>query len=387
MAGDGCPRGFDRTMTAELDALLWCVRRQLGIASTQRPACDSSVDWAYFLRLSDQHRLLPIVYSALHENWPGPPAALERLRADAAGVSLKSVALAREAVRLARLMEAAEIPAMVIKGPVLGSIAYGNPAMRQFGDIDLLARPGDIAHAAEVLRADGYRGRSRGGPQAFQQLAIGQEQFTKPGHPGFVELHWRLMPSFFDYGPDEDVIWRRASTAALGDGRVLTLCDRDAMLFLCAHGAKHGWPALQLVGDVAAIIRREIDWAAVIADARAACGLRILLLGVWLAHEIIGCEIPAEILRMARTDRAVSACAGRVRTRLLSGEPSVSPFAEAAFQFRMTEGFRRRLRYLSERGLRPTVNDRNFARLPRALEPLYLAVRPFRMLLQVLKLH
>jgi hypothetical protein len=379
------PHEFGYAMRGEINALLWCVRRQLGSVPAQPPVFDSRFDWPSFLRLSDAHRILPIVYAALKHDWPGPVSVLERMRADVAGISLRSAALAREAVRLTRLLESGGVPAMVIKGPVLASIAYGNPALRQFGDIDLLVRPGDIVQAAELLRGNRYEGRSRAGPRAFQRLAVRQEQFTRPDHPGFVELHWRLMPSFFDYGPDEDEIWRRASSAPLADGHVLTLCDRDALLFLCAHGAKHGWPAMLLVADVAATIRGEIDWSGLIDDARAGSGLRILLLGLLLAHEIIGSDVPAEVLRMARNDRVVSACAACVGARLLSGDPRISPFGEAVFQFRMTEGFHRRVRYVYERGFKPTVNDRNFVRLPRPLNILYLAVRPFRLLFQALK--
>jgi hypothetical protein len=374
-------------MTPEIEALLGCVRRQAGTSSSEEPVFDPHIDWFRLVRLADQHRVVPIVYAALGANWPGPIAALERLRGDAAGISLKSIALAREAVRLAALIEAAGIPVIVIKGPVLASVAYGNPGLRQFGDIDLLVRPGDVAAAAELLLTDGYEAHNHGGLRDFEQLSARQEQFCKPRQPGFVELHWRLMPSFFDYGPDQSDIWRRALRVPLAGSDVLTLCGRDSLFFLCAHGAKHGWPALQSICDVAASMRGRVDWAAVIADARAAGGLRILLLGMRLVHEILGCEAPANVLRMALDDRAVSAGAMRVRARLLSGDPNVTLLDEAIFQFRMTEGFRRRLRYLSERGLKPTVNDRNFVRLPRPLDSLYFVIRPIRLLLDALKTH
>lgn len=385
MAGDRRTHESDSAIAPELEALLWCLRLRLADPSERSPAFGSTFDWPGFLRLADQHRVLPIAYSALTGNWQGPPSEFERLRAEAIGVSLRSAALAREAVRLSALIETAGIPVIVTKGPILGSLAYGNPALRQFGDIDLLVRPDDAYAAAEALLADGYEAHSRDGLRDIERLSARQEQFVKPGRPGFVELHWRLMPSFFDYGPDEKAIWGRASRVPLMDGHVLTLCDRDTTLFLCAHGAKHGWPALQLVGDVAAMIQRGIDWDATIAEARAAGSIPILMLGVRLAQDVLGCDLPAEISRMAAADRAVGASVERVKARLFSSKPNLTLLGEAIFQFGMTRGFRGRIRYLSERGLNATVNDRNFLRLPRRLDRLYVVIRPLRVILQALK--
>jgi len=42
------------------------------------------------------------------------------------------------------------------KGPVLAVQAYGDPAMRSYGDLDMLVRQGDIRRATELMSAAGY---------------------------------------------------------------------------------------------------------------------------------------------------------------------------------------------------------------------------------------
>ena len=41
-----------------------------------------------------------------------------------------------------------------VKGPVLASTAYGDIAMREFVDLDILVRPSDVASAMTILHPD-----------------------------------------------------------------------------------------------------------------------------------------------------------------------------------------------------------------------------------------
>jgi Uncharacterised nucleotidyltransferase len=62
-----------------------------------------------------------------------------------------------ELFRLLNLFAAKDISAIVVKGPVLAMQACGDPAMRSYGDLDLLVRQRDIRRATESLQAVGYR--------------------------------------------------------------------------------------------------------------------------------------------------------------------------------------------------------------------------------------
>src|SRR5439155_735964 len=61
-----------------------------------------------------------------------------------------------ELFRVLDQFASAGIGALVVKGPVLAVRAYGDPAMRSYGDLDLLVRPRDIRRATELMVAAGY---------------------------------------------------------------------------------------------------------------------------------------------------------------------------------------------------------------------------------------
>jgi hypothetical protein len=56
-----------------------------------------------------------------------------------------------ELMKIARCFEQRGIEFLAHKGPVLGQLLYGNPAMRQFGDLDVMVRPRDFALAKDAL--------------------------------------------------------------------------------------------------------------------------------------------------------------------------------------------------------------------------------------------
>ncbi|MER3458636.1 MAG: hypothetical protein C4309_08450, partial [Chloroflexota bacterium] len=53
-------------------------------------------------------------------------------------------------------LEAASIPAIVLKGPALALTIYPDPALRVIGDLDLLVRREQVEQAMAALHSLGY---------------------------------------------------------------------------------------------------------------------------------------------------------------------------------------------------------------------------------------
>ena len=51
---------------------------------------------------------------------------------------------------------ASGVEALVIKGPVLSVRCYGDPGLRQYGDLDLIVRDEDILRSTELMISLGY---------------------------------------------------------------------------------------------------------------------------------------------------------------------------------------------------------------------------------------
>src|SRR6202040_1346989 len=93
------------------------------------------------------------------------------------------------------------------------------------------------------------------------------------------------------------------------DGReVPALSLEDELILICVHGAKHFWERLMWIADVAALIsgKQSPDWGRVITVAREVGAERILRLGLRLASEVLGAELPAQLEASVRSDRAVT---------------------------------------------------------------------------------
>jgi hypothetical protein len=127
-----------------------------------------------------------------------------------------------------------------------------------------------------------------------------------------------------------------------------------------------------------------LDWDAVLERAAAIGTRRMLLLGVLLAHELLGALVPAAVLARARADRAVAHLALEVPL-ILEAEPGQDADADGLatdlFRLQLRERWRDRLRFVWYRLTTPsrpeswtaiTIGERSFAT--------HGLVRPFRLL-------
>lgn len=199
-----------------------------------------------------------------------------------------------------------------------------------------------------------------------------------------LDLHWRLSPPYFPFTPEGDQLWARAVEVDIGAGKVKTLCPEDLILFLCAHGAKHGWQSLSGVSDVACAVRvNQYDWDRLTADSRALGSERIVLLGLLLAHDLLDADVPQAVATRARADPAVLRASDIFR-RYFYQLATIGPglFQRWSIPLSMIPQRAARIRYLLGRAFLPSPKDFTLVSLPRMLFPLYYALRPFRLALQ-----
>jgi hypothetical protein len=104
-----------------------------------------------------------------------------------------------ELLRLLNLFAAQGVRFVPFKGPTLAAYAYGNLALRQFVDLDLLLTPADLPRARELLTQQGYRCELALAPaeQDAYLASIGQMPFVKADRTFMVELHAWIAPRDF----------------------------------------------------------------------------------------------------------------------------------------------------------------------------------------------
>jgi hypothetical protein len=378
-------------MTASADVQArWRPEYRLLLRMAQGPDRDRAeefedgLDWPLLVRTALAHAVGPLVEWHVRGTKNVPAAVREELSERFRDNALYSLVLAGELVRLARFFAEDGIRILPFKGPTLAARAYGNLALRDFVDLDLLLAPSDVARARKLLASAGYHCKLPLPPaQEEAYLAsIGQMPFVRESPRILVELHARLMPRDFHFPLTLEHLLPRRQPVVLAGQEVFTLGDEDLLVVLCAHGGKHGWASLGWIADVAALVRAcpALDWEKVLTTARALRSERILSLGILLAHDLLAAPPPPEFLRRARASSAVRGLAGRVYQQLFreaDGRPQ--GFQQARFQLGLRERPGDGLRYAASLALTPTVADWTAMQLPSALSFLYQLFRPFRL--------
>jgi SAM-dependent methyltransferase len=108
---------------------------------------------------------------------------------------------------------------------------------------------------------------------------------------------------------------------------------------------------------------------------------RLLLLGLYLAHEVLGASLPPFVLERLGSDTRVHWLAGKVIEQFAGTlDPNRGVGPRALFRFRSSDRFWPGLRQLLRLSMSPTESDRQTIRLPGFLSPFYTIVRPFRLL-------
>jgi hypothetical protein len=137
---------------------------------------------------------------------------------------------------LTHFSEAGLVP-VVFKGWTLTGF-YAEPALRPYGDIDVLVDPSEEASARAILARL---------PRTLR---------------GQVDLDMRVLGRFLPDRSYEDLC-ARASTRTLGEGRYRVLAPEDHLRLVCLHQLHHGgWRPLWLC-DVAAFLEglpSGFDW-------------------------------------------------------------------------------------------------------------------------------
>jgi hypothetical protein len=283
---------------------------------------------------------------------------------------------------IAELLLSHGIPALPYKGPLLAAIEYGNLALRSFCDLDILVRREDVLRARDLLVARGYEPEHRLSPAHEKVwMCTGDAiNLRRADLDVTVELHWEVVPRRLCVPFDNDRLWAQAQIVSLGGREVRTLSPENLLLVLCVHGAKHRWSRMIWIRDVAAVVTNhaDLDWQDLIGEARRMGVERMLLVGLRLASEVAGCELPNHVRRLTE-DRATLSLVRDVRERLTAAATEDTALERSLFHLKIRERFRDKIRFGLYSALVPSAADRLLVGLPPALALLYYLLRPFRL--------
>jgi hypothetical protein len=372
----------------EVELCLCCARTRMDAGRALRlgQLLDGALDWEFILSFAETHSLLPLLYFHLHARAPEkvPPAVYEKLRERFRSISALNTYLSGELRRLLKLFAAHDIEAIPYKGPALAAKAYGNIALRHFGDLDILVRQRDVLRVMKLLVAEDYALHPplNDVQQALMLRTQCNLPFTRDAHRLIVEIHWRVSARLFSSPLDEDAVWENLHTETFEGMQINALAPEDLLLSLCVHGAKHLWERVSWIADIAQLleVHPELNWESLLEHARRTGTERMLLLGLRIAHELLGAHLPEQVETPLQGDPEIVPLANRIYARLFEGgNDGRGMSGYFIFQLKARRRLRDKFNYCRY-VISPTEEDLIMLSLPAPLSFVYYLLRPLRMI-------
>ncbi len=342
------------------------------------------IRWKPLFDLADRHGTHPLLYQALVGVEDAvPPEQMSLLKQRYQTNLHKALFLSRELIRIVERLSALGIEVMPYKGLALAEVIYGDIALRQSGDIDLLIRPQDFPRIRDAVRELGYTPHlalSEAEERAY--LKSGYESvFDGTAGPNLLEVQWAIQPRFYAVDFDMGSLFQRAVTAAVAGHPMRTLSSEDLLLVLSAHAAKHVWGRLVWLCDIARIMSLPtLNWSWIGSQAKVLGMVRILRITMLLANRLLGVAIPATAQESFSEDPATLALVDEIQTPILhEAVLNVESLAYFRLMMRLRERPVDRLRFLRRLVFTPGPGEWQAVRLPGPLFPLYRLVRLSRL--------
>ena len=366
--------------------VLACARVNLDASARDRivEALAQPVDWDGAMALAMRHGLAALLHRHLGPLPGVPKRVAAMLWARAETVARRNEAMSAELCRVLGALEAGGVEAVPFKGPVLTMELYGELGLREFGDLDLLVMPGDVAQAAHLLATLGYRPQHAlaahlekawmASPRAHEMALVDERR-------GFmVELQWSANPGFAIPRVADRDWWRHPERRPFFGREMNVLSARENVIALLVHGSKHAWANLGWLVDIAELAHSgSVDWEWLLATARTERAMRRVALGLDLARRLLDAPMPAAAAAFI-VEAKVSSIANAIVPSILSPEFTTAPItASQRIQVALLDTTAQRRRYLATLAFAPALGDLERWRLPPTLFFLYWLLRPLRL--------
>ncbi|MFN6537643.1 MAG: nucleotidyltransferase family protein [Nostoc sp. EkiNYC01] len=382
----------------EIELLLCCTRTHIDSETAERikTLLQQNIDWTLLIQIATYHGTIPLLYQSLNKIGKEaiPQTVLTQLQNRYHANASRNLFLSHELLKILKLFEANKIPAIPFKGLVLAASIYGNLAMRQFSDLDILVRQQDIVKAQELLIAQKY--------QLEADHYGWQQTFVHSQKPEIVvDLHCELTPlSYFPFKlPDFKTLWQRSRSLSLNGESIIDLSFDDLLIILAvqvARAVNEGRESLAQICDLAELLRiqQTSDWEELLHKVKSLELERLFFISLLIVNTLLNTPLPDQlkqaIQQQIQIDPTIVIYAVRMQKQLFT-EVKTPRLIQLFFQHLMIDGPLSRMPvrvYLVWQFLSFTTRlaiidsnqeDREVFALPSSLSFLYYLIRPIRL--------
>lgn len=296
------------TQPPEMQFLVLCLHRQLTPAQKHKAhaLAQGGIDGQKLYDLAMDSDLPMLLYRGLLQLQPLPALAdlLARLESVFTSNAIYyEFVYPQQLKQIAAACASAGAETLLLKGYILGQTIYEQPALRPYGDFDILVHEADLDTAEQQLVALGYYADESQHPRGWYRqhhhhLAPYLHNEWLP-----VEVHWDLSYNLYRTAVHVslDEVWAQSQVVRIDEVEARTLCPEHNLIYMCIHAVNiHLFSmGLKPLCDVAELLSQysaQLDWEAVIsASQRWGCARHVCLM-LSLVSGIFEVELPPAVL-------------------------------------------------------------------------------------------
>ncbi len=378
---------FNRSseLTSEMELLLECARYQFHPSDSERVIhiLKKPINWPCFLNHVRQHKLLEPAYRALalKKHDAVPDAIITSLKHDNHQFTARAMLLTSELIHITSCLREADINTIAYKGPILAKEIYGKTSTRHFKDLDLLVNDASRIHATKIILSLGYRPR----------LELEWEHsFICDKTQIMVDLHWGLAPKSMRFDVSFASLWEHHKLIDIAGVPIAALDSENTLIVHCINAAKDDWHSFGQIHDTGQIITTcDLNWELLLCRSDTYDCRRIVLLGVALSAQLFDVPLPPAAKKAVGQEKSLQFLCSKITDKLLQPDNShkdvlflnilnlnrIRALSRERWTDKIPHYWRIILHILS-----PNEKDYAFISFPKLLFPLYLIVRPIRLI-------
>jgi hypothetical protein len=229
---------------------------------------DETLNIQELISLAHQHKLTNTLLTSIKELnlTPETQKKFEKFKTHALLEKTSRTFMVKEALKISQTLTNADLPALIIKGPILSLQLYGSPTVREYTDIDIVVDTQNFLKVNQTMNTLGYYADPESQIAQFSNSEDAHHYIQKPhhiiyknpSHPYRIEIHNKLfVGSSFSEEYNLQHIVSRTETLHYKGSAYTAINKTDHLLFMIAHGTKHGWSQLHWVLDAAALLASQ----------------------------------------------------------------------------------------------------------------------------------
>lgn len=338
-------------LKSEEELILLCARTSMDMNTKIRihKLIKGEINWPDVLNKASFHGLKPLLYLNLKNYHDNIPIDMSLLKDYFLNNTRKNLLFLAEMLRILQVLKDNDITAIPYKGPLMAIYAYGNLALREFGDIDIYINKSDIEDVKKILNDEGYKNTLKLDSSKETYYIKSQRELNFKKNDLIIEIHWNVSGFSFSF-PNEFYfpINQDFKSITMNNQEMKIFSDEDLILILSVHVAGHIWGRLSWICDIAELIKNSegIDWQLIIKKARYLAIERILYLNLSLSTKLFDLKLPKKVQDSINKDPLIENLEKQVLKLIFTPEK---------FSFRNKVNLRFKMREKKQNGLKDII--------------------------------